>query len=452
LEEYLDRPKESLSTLHEMECSKVVFCLLGEALPPGLHHYIHPAGKEKQYDPHRLLRELQFRLKGMSIGNLSVKHAEYQRMKFRADDDFSTFREEMTNRLHELAQLRINLPETAKITNLLNAMPEVFDDRMEYWSIQAEQPDMTYERLCDTIEASLLQRKWRRAARASITPTGYSATVSRSPDERESEDGSTPKLNFTGQPHPRKTRGFKSSRFVRRGKPGGRQQYPSSRPPQYQNRGGPPSYRGGDRRHQGSNSWRGRRQYKGHPSSHASGTFRDHRENKWPPRSYAVTESGVTDAKQPENPRARNEWVFVTIALGLSSQSLQECTDDFIPFVFDSGATSHMTCHVSALIHPQPVQDVTIQTASGGRTPATMRGVLPLTTRDGTYITLGNVLGVPELGCSLISISQLTQGQKFQVVFSDSICRISCLRWGSVVRAMVRRASCSSPTRAFSCC
>jgi transposase InsO family protein len=93
--------------------------------------------------------------------------------------------------------------------------------------------------------------------------------------------------------------------------------------------------------------------------------------------------------------------------------------------VVDSGATTHMTNQVEALTDFEPIADMTVQTASGERIAATRRGNLKLTLANGGKVTLSSVLGVPELGCTLISIPKALDNGKANAMFRPNACVIT---------------------------
>ena len=71
--------------------------------------------------------------------------------------------------------------------------------------------------------------------------------------------------------------------------------------------------------------------------------------------------------------------------------------------ILDTGESHHMTGDSSWLANISSISPCPVGFADGNKTYATHIGVLPLTDR----ITLENVLFVPNLNCSLISLSKL---------------------------------------------
>ncbi|CAL5443960.1 unnamed protein product [Camellia sinensis] len=89
-------------------------------------------------------------------------------------------------------------------------------------------------------------------------------------------------------------------------------------------------------------------------------------------------------------------------------------------WIFDSGASHHMTPHLSLLQNciPPPVP-ITINTANGsGMSVLSVGSVLPSAM---SAVTIPSVFYVPQLSVSLLSISQL-DASGFDVIFSSSVC------------------------------
>ena len=86
--------------------------------------------------------------------------------------------------------------------------------------------------------------------------------------------------------------------------------------------------------------------------------------------------------------------------------------------ILDTGASYQMTGDMSLLTHTVSITPCPVGFADGNKTFATHMGVFPLSDK----ITLENVLFVPNLNCSLISVSKLLKQTNCFALLTDTIC------------------------------
>lgn len=99
-----------------------------------------------------------------------------------------------------------------------------------------------------------------------------------------------------------------------------------------------------------------------------------------------------------------------------NSTSTSDSLDPHI-WIVDSGATNHITFHLSLLHNPKVTQSE-LHLPDGSTVPITHTGTVKLS-HD---LTLYGVLCVPSFTCNLLSISQLTTHYACSVSFSQSKC------------------------------
>lgn len=87
-------------------------------------------------------------------------------------------------------------------------------------------------------------------------------------------------------------------------------------------------------------------------------------------------------------------------------------------WIIDTGASNHMTGNLRLLQELKEVQGCPVDFPDGQKLVATKEGT---TTLDGG-LKLSNVLYVPKLSCSLISVTQLIDETNCVVQFSNSLC------------------------------
>ena len=107
---------------------------------------------------------------------------------------------------------------------------------------------------------------------------------------------------------------------------------------------------------------------------------------------------------------------------------------------FDSGASSHMTSHLTALSHSSPPQSFTpssIVVGNGSLLPVTATGSTDLH----TSLCLNNVLVSPQLIKNLISVHQFTTDNNCSVEFDPSGCSVKDL----LSRKLIVRCNSSGP-------
>lgn len=87
--------------------------------------------------------------------------------------------------------------------------------------------------------------------------------------------------------------------------------------------------------------------------------------------------------------------------------------------IINTGPSHHVTRNFSLLVNLVETSPCSVGFSYGSKTLSTSIGVLPLT----NTITLYNVLYVPDLNCSLISVSKLLKQLKnCCAMFSDTLC------------------------------
>lgn len=86
--------------------------------------------------------------------------------------------------------------------------------------------------------------------------------------------------------------------------------------------------------------------------------------------------------------------------------------------IIDTGASHHMTGDISLLVDLKDIPSCKVGFADGSTTFAKKVGVLPLSDR----ISLLDVLYVPDLNCSLISVSKLLRNSNCFTFFTDTLC------------------------------
>ena len=86
--------------------------------------------------------------------------------------------------------------------------------------------------------------------------------------------------------------------------------------------------------------------------------------------------------------------------------------------ILDTGASHHMTGDISFLVNTTSILPCPVGFADGNKAYATHTGTFPLTDR----ITLDHVLFVPNLNCSLISVSKLLNQTNCFALLTDTIC------------------------------
>ncbi|CAH9121946.1 unnamed protein product [Cuscuta epithymum] len=100
-----------------------------------------------------------------------------------------------------------------------------------------------------------------------------------------------------------------------------------------------------------------------------------------------------------------------------------------------SGATNHVTGNVSQLYDITEIDPCSVGLPDGQKVNATKQGSIRLT----DMICLHNVLFVPKLSCSLISVSQLTKDLDCFVQFTFNVCAIQDRRSRRLIGAGERR-------------
>lgn len=86
--------------------------------------------------------------------------------------------------------------------------------------------------------------------------------------------------------------------------------------------------------------------------------------------------------------------------------------------ILDTGASRHMTGNLSLLVNVCSTSLCSIGFADGSKTMSTSKGVFHMSNN----ITLENVLYVPSLDCTIISVSKLLKERKCVAMFTDSLC------------------------------
>ena len=91
---------------------------------------------------------------------------------------------------------------------------------------------------------------------------------------------------------------------------------------------------------------------------------------------------------------------------------------DMRDVILNTGASHHMTGDINLLIDLEDISSCKIGFADGSTTVEKKKGVLPLSDR----ISLYDVLYVPDLNCSLISVSKLLKHSNCFAFFTDTLC------------------------------
>ena len=86
--------------------------------------------------------------------------------------------------------------------------------------------------------------------------------------------------------------------------------------------------------------------------------------------------------------------------------------------ILDTGASHHMTGDFALLVNTSVISPCPVGFADGNKTFATHDGSLPLTDR----VTLEKVLFVPNLNCSLISVSKILKQTNCFALLTDTVC------------------------------
>lgn len=118
------------------------------------------------------------------------------------------------------------------------------------------------------------------------------------------------------------------------------------------------------------------------------------------------------------------------VAEVVNHRNVRKKTADEVPLILDSGATSHMTC-VRSLLHHYTTDltgfPKTIRVANAEEVPVKGRGtikVLSTVANNVTEVCFKNVLHVPSLDVTLISLRRLDQ-QGVVAVFANDKCKLS---------------------------
>lgn len=124
------------------------------------------------------------------------------------------------------------------------------------------------------------------------------------------------------------------------------------------------------------------------------------------------------------------QWRAITqiINNNKSNSSDKLSAKDMGDLIIDIGASHHMTGDISLLVNLKDVSPCNVGFADGSTTVSKKVGVLPLS----NHISLYDVLYVPDLNCSLISVSKLLKHSNCFAFFTDTICVLQdpCLRAG----------------------
>ena len=86
--------------------------------------------------------------------------------------------------------------------------------------------------------------------------------------------------------------------------------------------------------------------------------------------------------------------------------------------ILDTGASHHMTGKLSLLKNIVSIPPCSVGFADGSQTFAMSMGELPLSEK----VSLLNVLYVPALNCTLISVSKILKQTNYLATFTDTIC------------------------------
>lgn len=132
--------------------------------------------------------------------------------------------------------------------------------------------------------------------------------------------------------------------------------------------------------------------------------------------AYA-TNANPTGASSPEI--TLEQWRAISQILNEKSKSSEKSSGKNMGYVIlDTGASHHMTGDIRLLKDLKEISPCNIGFADGSTTVAKSVGVLPLSDR----ISLHDVLYVPDLNCSLISVSKLLKHSNCFAFFTDTLC------------------------------
>lgn len=135
--------------------------------------------------------------------------------------------------------------------------------------------------------------------------------------------------------------------------------------------------------------------------------------------NVATTMHGVSEnfALNNLNPE---QWQTLFHFLSNQNLSNDSMTGEYDSWIIDTGASNHVTRDLTCLTQITNVPECPVGLPDGQKTVATKEGSVTLA---GEFI-LKNVLYVPKLKCSLISVSQLIDAANCNVQFTNSLCAI----------------------------
>ena len=133
--------------------------------------------------------------------------------------------------------------------------------------------------------------------------------------------------------------------------------------------------------------------------------------------AYATSANPTTASTPGLTPE---QWRTITqiINNNKSNSSDKLSGKDMGDLIIDTGASHHMTGDISLLVNLKDVSPCNVSFADGSTTVSKKLGLLPLS----NHISLYNVLYVPGLNCSLISVSKLLKHSNCFAFFTDTIC------------------------------
>eukprot|EP00268_Persea_americana_P043413 TRINITY_DN43642_c0_g1_i1.p1 TRINITY_DN43642_c0_g1~~TRINITY_DN43642_c0_g1_i1.p1 ORF type:complete len:206 (+),score=25.93 TRINITY_DN43642_c0_g1_i1:176-793(+) len=142
--------------------------------------------------------------------------------------------------------------------------------------------------------------------------------------------------------------------------------------------------------------------------------FRLHGYPDWHPKGKKTSQTSSTAKEEDTNSRGN-----LVAASGFTSKSGMSFTRHS-DWIIDSGATEHMICDQENFSHlSQKCPKTTITNANGVSSPVLGAGTVPLS----PTLTTKDVLFVPSLNCSLLSIYQFTKTHNCVCyIFSYSLC------------------------------
>lgn len=139
-------------------------------------------------------------------------------------------------------------------------------------------------------------------------------------------------------------------------------------------------------------------------------------------RSYATVAHATSPHASAFPTLTAEEWKALsqlarekTSNVNVNDKLSGKINDDVI---LDTGASHHMTGNLSLLVNVRPTSPCSVGFADGSKTMSTSSGMFHMS----ESFKLDNVLYVPSLDCTLISVSKLLKHANCVALFTDSLC------------------------------